>query len=91
MGNAKPVYVGVDVGASRTKVAVLDSGKRTTGVPPLAAPLRYRCGVCGYVYDPAEGIPESGIRPGTPFESLPDDWKCPVCQAGKGRFTALPP
>jgi predicted CoA-substrate-specific enzyme activase len=31
MVNAKPVYVGVDVGASRTKVAVLDSGKRLVG------------------------------------------------------------
>lgn len=31
MVNATPVYVGVDVGASRTKVAVLDSAKRLVG------------------------------------------------------------
>lgn len=59
-------------------------------VPPLVAPARYRCNACGYVYDPAVGIPEAGIRPGTPFEALPADWKCPVCGAGKDRFTALP-
>jgi flavin reductase (DIM6/NTAB) family NADH-FMN oxidoreductase RutF/rubredoxin len=60
-------------------------------VPPLAAPLRYRCNVCGYVYDPALGDPDAGVKPGTPFESLPEDWKCPVCGAGKQRFMALPP
>jgi flavin reductase (DIM6/NTAB) family NADH-FMN oxidoreductase RutF/rubredoxin len=69
----------------------LEPSEKKPAVPPLAAPPRYRCGVCGYVYDPAEGIPESGIRPGSSFESLPDDWKCPVCGAGKGRFSALPP
>lgn len=47
---------------------------------------RYRCTVCGYVYDPDKGDPESGIKPGTPFEELPDDWVCPVCGAGKDQF-----
>lgn len=59
-------------------------------VPPLAAPARHRCNACGYVYDPAAGVPESGIKPGTAFEALPADWRCPVCGAGKDRFTALP-
>lgn len=40
---------------------------------------KYVCVVCGYVYDPALGIPEDGIAPGTPFESIPDDWSCPDC------------
>jgi len=62
----------------------------TMSVPPLAAPVRYRCNACGYIYDPAVGIPEAGIKPGTAFEALPADWKCPVCGAGKDRFTALP-
>jgi len=44
------------------------------------------CEACGYVYDPEPGIPENGIDPGTPFESLPDDWACPVCGAGKEVF-----
>jgi len=49
---------------------------------------KYEC-VCGYVYDPAEGDPDSGIAPGTPFESIPDDWVCPVCGATKDAFSKL--
>jgi flavin reductase (DIM6/NTAB) family NADH-FMN oxidoreductase RutF/rubredoxin len=48
---------------------------------------RYVCNVCGYVYDPAEGDPDSGIKPGTAFEELPEDWVCPVCGAGKDEFS----
>jgi rubredoxin len=47
---------------------------------------RYKCVVCGYIYDPAEGDPINGIDPGTPFEDLPDDYLCPVCSAGKEEF-----
>ncbi|MDY6842645.1 MAG: flavin reductase [Thermodesulfobacteriota bacterium] len=47
---------------------------------------RYKCAVCGYVYDPKKGDPEGNIAPGVPFEELPDDWVCPVCGAGKGEF-----
>ncbi len=47
---------------------------------------KYKCSVCGYVYDPEKGDPESNIAPGTPFEDLPDDWVCPVCGASKDEF-----
>lgn len=47
---------------------------------------RYICQVCGYIYDPTIGDPESGIDPGTAFEDLPDDWTCPVCDATKADF-----
>lgn len=47
---------------------------------------RYKCIVCGYIYDPAEGEPMSGIEPGVSFEDLPDDFICPVCGAGKEEF-----
>jgi len=47
---------------------------------------KYKCTVCDYVYDPEQGDPDGGIKPGTPFEKLPDDWVCPVCGAGKGEF-----
>jgi len=47
---------------------------------------KYRCKVCGYVYDPEKGDPDSGIASGTPFEELPDDWVCPVCGASKEEF-----
>jgi hydroxylamine reductase len=49
---------------------------------------RYRCLACEYVYDPAEGDPDNGIEPGTPFEDLPDDWVCPLCGVGKDLFEA---
>ena len=47
---------------------------------------RYVCQVCGYVYDPDKGDPEGEIPPGTPFESLPEDWVCPICGASKNEF-----
>ena len=40
---------------------------------------KYKCEVCGYVYDPEVGDPDAGIAPGTAFEDLPEDWVCPVC------------
>jgi len=48
--------------------------------------VMYKCKVCGYIYDPDDGDPRSGIEPGTPFEKLPDNWNCPHCGAGKIRF-----
>jgi len=47
---------------------------------------KYRCTVCGYVYDPQKGDPDSGVKPGTPFEELPGDWVCPSCGADKFAF-----
>lgn len=49
---------------------------------------KYVCTVCGYVYDPEAGDPDSGVAPGTPFEEIPDDWACPVCGVGKDMFEA---
>ncbi len=46
----------------------------------------YTCSVCGYTYHPEEGDPSSGIPPGTPFADLPEDYRCPVCNAGKELF-----
>jgi len=46
----------------------------------------YVCTVCGFVYEPAQGDPDNGIKPGTTFENLPDDWVCPVCGADKEAF-----
>ncbi len=50
---------------------------------------KWECLVCGHIYDPAEGDPDSGIPPGTPFEELPDDWVCPDCGAEKSEFVPL--
>jgi rubredoxin len=42
-------------------------------------PTRYICSFCNYVYDEARGEPHRGIKPGTKFDDLPDDYRCPVC------------
>jgi len=47
---------------------------------------KYKCTVCGYIYDPAVGDQGSGAVPGTSFEKLPDNWVCPVCGAPKSEF-----
>jgi len=49
----------------------------------------WRCIVCAYVYDPAEGDPDNGVEPGTPFRSIPDDWVCPLCGVGKDEFEEI--
>ncbi len=48
---------------------------------------KYRCDVCGYIYDPEKGDPDNGVPAGTSFKDIPDDWVCPVCGAGKDSFT----
>jgi rubredoxin len=50
---------------------------------------KWECLVCGYIYDPENGDPDSGVNPGTAFEALPDDWVCPVCGATKDQFKKL--
>jgi flavin reductase (DIM6/NTAB) family NADH-FMN oxidoreductase RutF/rubredoxin len=55
------------------------------GMEPKQA-QKYKCTVCGYIYDPAKGDPDSGIAAGTAFQDLPDDWVCPVCGVGKDQF-----
>ena len=57
--------------------------------PAPVAAAKWECTVCGYVYDPAVGDPDGGIKPGTAFEDIPDDWTCPVCGAAKSEFKKL--
>ncbi len=52
-------------------------------------PKRYKCTICGHIYDPAAGDPDSGIPPGTAFEDIPDNWKCPVCGVTKDDFIRM--
>ena len=39
---------------------------------------KYRCTICGYIYDEA--------KEKVKFVDLPDDWKCPLCGAPKSLF-----
>lgn len=50
---------------------------------------KYKCSICGYIYDPAVGDPDNGVAAGTAFEDLPDDWVCPECGAGKDDFEPI--
>ncbi len=43
---------------------------------------KYRCSVCGYIYDPAE-------KNNVAFQDLPDDWTCPECGVEKDQFEEL--
>ncbi len=42
---------------------------------------RYRCKICGYIYDEE--------KEGVKFSDLPDDWKCPLCKAPKTSFEKI--
>ena len=71
------------------------------GTTPKAAPsyveekkvstkmAKYKCSVCGWIYDPELGDQEGGIAPGIPFEKLPDNWVCPVCGGAKSDFKKI--
>lgn len=48
---------------------------------------KYVCDVCGYVYDPAKGDPDNGVKPGTAWEDVPATWVCPDCGASKQDFS----
>ena len=50
---------------------------------------KYQCLVCDHIYDPKDGDPDGGIKHGTRFEDIPDDWVCPVCGAEKSDFEVL--
>ena len=50
---------------------------------------KYKCLMCGYIYNPAVGDVENDIEPGTAFEDLPDDWTCPECGVGKDEFEPI--
>ena len=47
---------------------------------------KWKCTVCGYIYDPGKGDPDGDIPPDTPFEKLPESWVCPACGAPKDMF-----
>ena len=59
------------------------SDKNTTNLM-----AKYKC-PCRYTYDPAKGDPTQGVAPGTPFEELPDTWRCPRCKRKKEKFVLV--
>jgi len=55
--------------------------------PPDRPYKTWECTVCGFIYDGLLGLPEEGIAPGTRWEDIPDDWRCPDCGVAKADFT----
>jgi rubredoxin len=51
--------------------------------------MKYVCDICGYIYDPEAGEPDSGVAPGTEWENVPDDFLCPLCGVGKDQFSPV--
>ena len=73
---------------------IVESREKPASPPARTEPLqaiskKYKCRACEFVYDPEQGDPESGIAPGTPFKQIPDDWRCPLCGAGKSQFVPV--
>ncbi len=66
-----------------TYIKTKQKGEIKKGVKNI---MKYKCKICGYIYDPAAGDPENGVEPGTTFKDLPDDWVCPECGAAKDQF-----
>ena len=73
-----PTYIDKDL---------LTEGELNKPVTPQTQ--KYHCLACGYIYDPELGDEDAGIKPGTPFEDLPDDWVCPTCGSTKDMFEPL--
>jgi len=70
------------------------SNERVMPAKPLDAVARrpdgrldlWVCTRCGYTYDGNAGESVSQTAAGTPFEALPDSWRCPHCNAEKEYF-----
>ena len=72
------------------ELRALDEAVETKCAPIAASPsphaARYICRGCYYVYDEVTGAAQSGAAPGTPFTSLPQDWRCPDCGTDKSKY-----
>ncbi len=57
-----------------------------TETPETPSLNRYECNACGYIYEPTKGSSSGNIPAGTPFEEIPQGWRCPVCSAPRSQF-----
>lgn len=58
-------------------------------IPEKEESKMHVCNVCGWVYDESKGLPGYGIEPGTKWEDLPEDFRCPLCTAEKDVFMSV--
>lgn len=58
--------------------------KRSTGI--------HKCSNCDWEYNPEQGdsfLIGGMIKPGTEFDDLPSNWRCPTCRASKDNFNEV--
>ena len=67
-------------------IAALALGYRNFAIQKDDKNAKYVCGVCKYIYNPKTGNEKAGIKPGTTFDELPENWVCPVCGESKDVF-----
>ena len=73
----------------KTAATYIKIKPKTQGEEGVRNMKKYKCLMCGYIYDPDVGDPENDVEAGTAFEDLPDDWVCPECGAGKDEFEPI--
>jgi len=73
----------------RTAATYIRKKQKDQTTKGAKAMTKYKCLMCGYIYDPEAGDPANGVEPGTAFDDLPDDWICPDCGVGKDEFEPL--
>lgn len=74
--------------APKNAPTYIDENKIKASTPEKKSD-KYYCPACGYVYDPENGDPDSGIAPGTRFEDIPANWVCPTCGSEKSDFVKV--
>lgn len=72
----------------------MNGGHTQTALEGRRAPAaevwaQYMCAICGWIYDEEQGLPESGIPPGTRWADVPDDVLCPECGESKSAFERI--
>lgn len=53
---------------------------------------KFKCSNCDWEYDEAKGdamMIGGMVKPGTKFEALASNWRCPVCRASKDSFNEI--
>jgi len=70
----------------RTAATYIKKKSKEKSIQGAKEMKKYKCLMCGYIYDPAVGDPDNGVAADTAFKDLPDDWTCPECGADKGEF-----
>jgi len=50
---------------------------------------KFKCSICGFIFEEAAGLPEKGISPGTKWEDISAGFVCPWCGASKTAFVEV--